>query len=177
MLTDAARDIDPFQQLTRLKSTDALLYRHYEWPRSDRLALARVLRKTCKENGTPFLVAGDYRLACEVEADGLHLPSWATKRGRNWTRQIRPGWIVTAAAHSEVEIRSAALAGAAAVLISPVFETESHPGAKPLGVMRFAQLAASAAMPVYALGGVTSGCLRRLAEVPNLSGWATVSAI
>jgi len=177
VLTDASRDIDPSEQLARLKSTDALIFRHYEWTRGDRLALARVLRETCKANGTPFLVAGDFHLACEVQADGLHLPSWMTKRGRNWKGQVKPGWIVTASAHSEVEVRHAASVGADAALLSPVFATGSHPGTQTLGVVRFAQLAASAAMPVYALGGVTSSSEKRLANVPNLTGWATVSAV
>jgi thiamine-phosphate pyrophosphorylase len=176
VLTDASRDIDPSQQLARLKSTDALIFRHYEWARDDRLALARVLRETCRKNGTPFLVAGDFHLACEVQADGLHLPSWMTKRSRNWKERGKPGWIVTASAHSETEVRRATSAGADAALISPVFATGSHPGAPTLGVVRFAQLAASAAMPVYALGGVEPSCVKRLANVPNLSGWATVSA-
>ncbi len=176
MLTDASRDIDPSQQLARLKSTDALIFRHYEWAREDRLALGRLLRETCKKNGTPFLVAGDFQLACEVQADGLHLPSWMTKQSRNWKLHVKPGWIVTAAAHSEVEVKHAGAAGADAALLSPVFATASHLGAQTLGVIRFAQLAASAAMPVYALGGVGPSSVKRLANVPNLSGWATVSA-
>lgn len=177
MLTDALRDIEPSQQLAHLKSSDALIFRHYEWARDDRLALARVLRETCKKNRTPFLVAGDFHLACEVQADGLHLPSWLTKRGRIWNERFKPGWIVTASAHSEVEVRQAAASGADAVLVSPVFATGSHPGAPALGVVRLAQLAASAAMPVYALGGITSSSVKRLANVPTLSGWATVSAV
>lgn len=176
VLTDAAREIDPSAQVARLKPTDALIYRHYEWTRRDRLALARALREVCGTNGTPFLVAGDYHLACEVQADGLHLPALMTKRGAKWKERVKPGWIVTASAHSEAEVRHAASAGADAVLLSPVYATGSHPGAQTLGVIRFAKLAASAAMPVYALGGVTSSSVKRLVSIPNLAGWATVSA-
>lgn len=81
-------------------------------------------------------------------------------------RRPKPQLRVTAAAHSERAVVAAARAGVDAVLISPVFATASHPGAKTLGVVRFARLARLAAekgLRVYALGGVTPGLVRRLA--------------
>jgi thiamine-phosphate pyrophosphorylase len=176
VLTDASRDIEPSQQIANLNQADALIYRHYELPAYERLALARALRSTCKAKGIRFLVAGDFRLACEVHADGLHLPAWVTKQGRVWRQTVQPGWIVTAAAHSQVEVRQAASVGADAVLVSPVFATGSHPGAQTLGVLRLSQLARSTKTPIFALGGVASTSVERLRDVPNLEGWATVSA-
>ena len=176
MLTDALRDIDPFQQLVQLKPTDALILRHYEWAARDRLTLASSLREECRIKRVRFIVAGDYRLACEVHADGLHLPSWMVRRGDVWGRRRKPGWVITAAAHNETELTRALRVGADAALLSPVFATASHPGALSLGVIRFAQLAASTAIPVYGLGGITLSSRKRLANVPNLAGYATVSA-
>ncbi len=177
VLTDALRDIDPFQQLAQLKPTDIFILRHYEWAPRDRLALAHTLRKESRARGVRFLVAGDYRLACEARADGLHLPSWMVRRGDVWGLRRKPGWIIIAAAHSEPELRAAWLTGADAALLSPVFATASHPSARTLGVIRFARLAVSAAMPVYALGGVTLSSQKRLSKVANLTGYATVSAV
>ncbi|MGB6086354.1 thiamine phosphate synthase, partial [Parvibaculum sp.] len=54
-------------------------------------------------------------------------------------------------------IRLAAAARVDAVLISPVFPTESHPGGKTLGLIRLAQLARHARslnLKPYALGGI-----------------------
>ena len=58
----------------------------------------------------------------------------------------------------------AALAGVDAVLLSPVFPTKSHPGAAPIGPLRFAAWVRECPLPVYALGGVSLQSARRLAS-------------
>ncbi|MCX7151367.1 MAG: thiamine phosphate synthase [Proteobacteria bacterium] len=40
-------------------------------------------------------------------------------------------------------------------MLGPVLETPSHPGMKPLGWEGFRELASNAALPVYAIGGLT----------------------
>ena len=53
--------------------------------------------------------------------------------------------------------------GAAFCFVSPVFPTGSHPGARPLGVARFARLLRGrGAIPVIALGGVDGARARAL---------------
>lgn len=65
----------------------------------------------------------------------------------------------TAACHSWPALRRA---GRALPFLSPVFATASHPGARPLGVVRWAALARRVRGPVLALGGVDSRSCRRL---------------
>ena len=74
----------------------------------------------------------------------------------------KPGWLVTAAAHSPQALVLARRAGADAALLSPVFPTASHPGAPALGLMRFASWCRCSPIAVYALGGITSQNSRRL---------------
>ncbi|WOF75828.1 thiamine phosphate synthase [Parvibaculaceae bacterium PLY_AMNH_Bact1] len=176
VLTDTARGGDPFEQLKTLSAADALILRHYELPKPDRLSLALCLREATRARKVRLLIAGDYGLASCVGADGLHLPSWMTKRGDVWSHRQKAGWIITAAAHDEPELRAASRAGADAALVSPVFPTGSHPGTQTLGVIRLARLTATARIPIYALGGVTALSLKRLRNIPKLSGWASVSA-
>ncbi len=175
VLTDHARGPDPFEQLAQLTMNDALTLRHYELVKGDRLILARDLRRASRAKGVRLLIAGDDKLALHVGADGLHLPSWMTRAGWRRAQQTQNGWIVTAAAHCESELRAAEIAGADAALLSPVFPTVSHPGAATLGIVRFAALAVTSTVPVYALGGVTPQSFRQMASVPNLAGCATVS--
>jgi len=52
--------------------------------------------------------------------------------------------------------------GADALIVSSVFATESHPAARTLGPHRLAMLTASATVPVYALGGITTSNATRL---------------
>ena len=53
-------------------------------------------------------------------------------------------------------MRAASEGGADFVTLSPVFPTESKPGAPALGIGAFAALAEESALPVFALGGVTA---------------------
>ena len=73
-------------------------------------------------------------------------------------------------AHCLREIALAQRAHADAILLSPVWPTRSHPGARGLGALRFRLLAARARVPVIALGGMTPLRARAL-------GWARWAAI
>jgi thiamine-phosphate pyrophosphorylase len=176
-MTDARRLPDPLAAIRRLAPGSALLLRHYEAP--DRWDLAARLARECKRRGIRLLIAGDWRLAAAVGADGLHLPEGLARRGPGaWAAGLRrrPGFLVTAAAHSPLAIHRAARAGADAVLLSPVFPTASHPGAPSLGALRFAAWCREAPLPVYALGGVTARTAGRLAG-SGLAGIAGIGGI
>ena len=172
LMTDAVRLPDPEPALARLPRGSAVILRHRD--AAERERLARRLAPHCRRLGLSLIVAGDARLAAAVRADGLHLPEAMLRHGRRgWRLLRRPGWLVTAAAHSPAAIRAAARAGADAVLLSPVFATASHPGAAALGPLRFANLVRHSPLPVYALGGVSVATAPRLAG----SGAAGLAAI
>jgi thiamine-phosphate pyrophosphorylase len=82
-------------------------------------------------------------------------------RGQTWRK---PGWLVTAAAHSPQALFRAWRSGADAALLSPVFPTTSHPKTRPMGIMRFASWCGASPLAVYALGGVTPANARRLKD-------------
>jgi thiamine-phosphate pyrophosphorylase len=97
-------------------------------------------------------------------ADGVHIGSTG--------RRVRGG-LVTAAAHSRVELVRARRAGADLVFVSPVFATRSHAGAKGLGRVRFGLLTRGAGVKVAALGGVEARTAR---TVPGAYGWGGIDA-
>jgi len=177
LLTDDVRLPDPAAAVSRLRRGSAVILRHYNTP--DRAALARTLARICRRRGLRLLIAGDWRLAAAVGADGVHLPEGLVRRGPGaWNAGLprRPGFLVTAAAHSPAALFRAVRAGADAALLSPVFPTASHPGAPTLGVLRFALWCRSAPLPVYALGGVDTRTAPRLAGsglagLAGIGGW------
>jgi thiamine-phosphate pyrophosphorylase len=57
-----------------------------------------------------------------------------------------------------------------------VFPTASHPGAPHLGAVRFAALARSTEMPVYALGGIDAENVMRLRQA-GIAGIAAIGAV
>jgi len=77
--------------------------------------------------------------------------------------------------HNIRELRHALLRRTPLILLSPIHETRSHPGWKPLPHMRSAALAALADRRLIALGGMNQ---KRYSKVAPLGfiGWAGISA-
>ena len=158
LMTDAVRLADPVPAACALPAGSAVILRHYSV--AGRAALARRLAAIARSRGLLLLVGEDPALARRVGAAGVHLPERALHR----TGAVRwqGDWLVTAAAHSQAALRSAAACGADAVLLAPVFATTSHPGARILGPRRFAALVRASQVPVYALGGIDPANVRHL---------------
>lgn len=147
LFTDAARLPDPLPAIAMLPRGLGVVLRHYGVAGRDKLIddAARL----CRARGLALLVAG---------AD--HLPQGLVRPKAGFAAQP-----LTAAAHDAAAIVRAWRAGAAGVFISPVFATSSHPGAVPLGPLRFAillRLARRYGLAVFALGGMDERSWRRL---------------
>ena len=155
-LTDESHLIDPTAFISRLPRKAGVIFRHYGLP--NRFHLAQKIKQICKDRDLTFIVSGDIKLARILNADGLHLPEYlAVKpnfRFRAWKN--RPDKILTAAAHSRQAIMKINNLGFDASLVSPVFETKSHQGAKYLGTIGFQSIVSRQALPAFALGGLNN---------------------
>jgi thiamine-phosphate pyrophosphorylase len=162
LVTDDIRLADPLAALAHLPTGSWVILRHYA--AENRSALGHRLARACRAQRLTLLVAGDLDLAVALGA-GLHLPEGVARgplaRIRLWRR--KKGALLTCAAHTRPALRRAAAIHATAAFLSPVFPTLSHPGAKTLGPQTFRRLVRGADLPVYALGGVTSATIGRLA--------------
>jgi 8-oxo-dGTP diphosphatase len=107
--------------------------------------------------GAKVLVNADVALAREIGADGVHLTA---ERLRASSGRPDLPWC-GASCHSGEELRRAEALGVDFVVLGPVIATPSHPGSVPLGWERFREIAAGAAVPVYALGGMVPPDLER----------------
>jgi thiamine-phosphate pyrophosphorylase len=160
-MTDAERTPDPGAAIKRLPKGAGVIFRHYQVPNRKEIAQSLVL--LCRQRRITFLVAEDWRLAMEINADGIHLPEHDLRSWRGCsTRLGGKNFMITAAAHSQKSLWAAARAGVNAVLVSPVFPTVSHPKNVPLGITRFANMCRVSPVPVYALGGISKNNLARL---------------
>ncbi len=140
---------------------------------------ALALRKLCRQRGLVFLASGDHRLAAKLGADGVHLPEAFARSAclaplLGWIGNRSPRRWMSVAAHSGKALARAAQIGADAALLSPVLSTQSHPGAKPLGLIKFHSLCRVAKLPVIALGGVARQSARHL-KYARIAGLAGVS--
>lgn len=119
----------------------------------DRLArLARTTRNLCHSYGAHLLLNADWRLAAVLGLDGVHLP--ARIAATLVQRPLPSDRWVGVSCHDAAELAQAQRIGADFVTLSPLFPTPSHPDAPPLGWERFAELAATSTLPIYALGGL-----------------------
>jgi thiamine-phosphate pyrophosphorylase len=144
----------------RLPEDAGIVFRHYGLEEAARRALFDRVREVVPN--ALLLLAGPADQARAWGADGSH----GSGRGAG---------LRSAPVHNAAQIRGAERAGAALLFLSPVYATRSHPGARLLGLARFAWLARRTALPVIALGGMDTARGRRLASF-GAYGWAAIDA-
>jgi thiamine-phosphate pyrophosphorylase len=160
LMTDPRLDGDMLAAIARLPKGSGVIFRHYHLPSRQRRALFRVVRQTTRRKRLVLLLADSAQKARAWGADGSH------GRHRGAT---------TAPVHSHTELINAQRSGARAVIVSPIFPTRSHPGARALGRVRFGFLVRNARLPVISLGGMNPKRARSLACF-GVHGWAGIDA-
>ncbi|WP_338133191.1 thiamine phosphate synthase [Tsuneonella troitsensis] len=162
LLSDARNDELLPRALRALPRGSAFVFRHYHLDPRARRARWDELLPLVREGGHLAVLSGSDDEALRWGAAGSYGPPEAVGEA--------PELLRIAAAHDGHEIAHANASGADAAMLSPVFETRTHPGAVPLGPEKFHALAALAEMPVIALGGMTFERAKQL-------GWMRWAAI
>lgn len=166
-LTDPDRTPDPEAILATLPPDVGVIYRPFG--AANAVEQGRRLATIARRRGLTLLAGADADLAEAIGAQGVHLPERLAHQ-LPALRAAHPGWILTAAAHGP-----GGLFAADALLVSPVFPSNSPSAGAPLGVEAFTDLVAAAPAPVYALGGVTAATAARL-EFSGAAGLAGIEA-
>jgi len=144
---------------------DAVLVREKTLTSAKLLALASRLRMMTQAYQAQLIIHSQADVAAAVNADGVHLPSReinSIASVQEWLMQAKI--TVSVSCHNADELHEAHAMGADYAMLSPVFPTMTHPGAAHLGVEAFDTLVAKAALPIIALGGITT------ANCPTLQG-------
>jgi thiamine-phosphate pyrophosphorylase len=181
LISDARNDAGLEAMLAKLPRGSGFIYRHYHLNPEARHMRFERLARLARRRTHIVILSGTSREARRWDADGNYcapakagasgLGRVAFKGTRSPPSRGRRLKLVTA--HSLREIAAAHRAGAAASVLSPVFPTRSHPGARTLGPIRFRLLAARAQVPVIALGGMNPRRARRL----RTARWAAIDGI
>ena len=147
LLSDARNDAGLEQALQALPKGSGFVFRHYHLPPEERRARFDALAALARSRGHLVILSGGedwgadgHYGAAGTFGSGLHL----------------------ATAHDGDELQKAIAAGVDGIFLSPVFPTNSHPGAKTLGVFGFRVLAQQSPVPVIALGGMNAERAREL---------------
>jgi thiamine-phosphate pyrophosphorylase len=128
-----------------------VVFRHLATPRAERHALLRRVHR----------IAVARRLVLTVVAGPLGLAAHGGQNARS------------APAHDRREAIAGARAGAVYLFVSPVFVTQTHPGAPALGVRRALAIGRGLPASVIALGGMSE---RRWRYRAGFDGWAAIDA-
>jgi thiamine-phosphate pyrophosphorylase len=171
LMTDDQRDTDYVEAVRALPSGSAVIVRHRDPAKRERLAVA--LCDLARPLGIRCLIAGDETLAEQLNADGIHASEADLARIEAW-RARHPRWLINGAIHGADA--AARAEGADALILAPVFPTPSHPQATALGVETFQAISSRLRVPVYALGGVTAENADQLAAthaagIALIGGW------
>ena len=127
-----------------------LIFRSHNLDRTSYTDLANQILLLCDRYQTQCVMNAPESM--EFDGGGLHLTS--TRLMQCKERPVSNESLLSASCHSLEEIRRAGEIGADFILLSPVAETASHPGAKVLGWHTFSELTQHCPVPVYALGGL-----------------------
>lgn len=146
--------------VAKLPRGSGVVFRQYAMPVGERRRMFAQVRRIARARGLVLLVAGPFLPG----GDGVH--------GRNASRGEG---VATRPVHTIRDRIAAERAGVDAIFVSPVFATRSHPGAAPLGRVRFGLLIRGARLPVIALGGMTERRARTLTPF-GIAGWAAIDA-
>lgn len=166
LVSDQRNDAVLEPALAKLPRGSGFVFRHYHLPPGRRRGRFDELAGLARRHGHVVVLSGGARTARGWGADGIYAAP--DKLG-----PLSTGLLRLATAHSLKEIGQANRAGADAVLLSPVFATRSHPGARTLGPLRFHLLARHANAPVIALGGMT----QRGADRLDWPLWAAIDGL
>ena len=141
---------------------DYVQVREKDMPAGRLAGLIEALRRLPEKRNTRLLVNERLDIAVSCGADGVHLPSdslpLAAVRSAVRSKMgaaARAGIFAGISCHTEPDVEQATREGASYILLGPVFETPSKPGALPLGLAGLEKICRRATIPVFALGGVS----------------------
>jgi len=178
LISDASRlgKKEFLQRLERVLVAGARLIqlREPDMPGHEFRAYAVEVSALCHRYEARLLLNADPSWVEECGADGVHLNSRRLMVLKQ--RPLPRRFLVGASCHDARELVQAVAVGADFAVLGPVARTASHPQAIPLGWERFSGWVQTAALPVYAVGGMQSSDLA-LARHAGAQGVAMIRGL
>ncbi|MCH2038555.1 MAG: thiamine phosphate synthase [Rickettsiales bacterium] len=160
-MTDGLRYDNTAAFYKSLPQNTMVIIREYDHPEKDQ-SISNIVT-LCRTFRLSFSIAANWQLALRLRAHAVHIPEYMKQQIPFIAQKIRPSMVMTASAHSIKQIHQNNQADCDASLFSPVFTTNSHPGAQPLSrnnLMRVKNAASN--HHIYALGGINEANIASL---------------
>jgi thiamine-phosphate pyrophosphorylase len=154
----------------------AVQLREKDLPSDELYRLAAELRRMTSLYGAKLLINGRADIACDIDADGVHIPEDGSSVAA--TRAIiGPERLIGASCHSLASAIAAETRGADFITFGPVFHTPSKAAyGSPIGLERLAETTTALNIPVFGLGGINGNNILQVMAA-GAQGIALISAI
>tara|TARA_Y100001970_G_C14249253_1_gene870575 strand:+ start:1208 stop:1792 length:585 start_codon:yes stop_codon:yes gene_type:complete len=169
--TDITRNPDPYTILNQLPKNSGIVFRDYNAPK--RKYMAAKMADFCRKKNLVLIIGADTKLALQVGAAGVHIPEF-NKQTLPYLKTQKPKWIISTSVHDYRAYRKVNALGANIIFLSPVFETISHPGRRPLGRLYISRLVRKFGVFSIALGGINTKTVCDLSGT-GVNGIAAIS--
>ena len=133
------------------------------------------IQALCKNFNVPFIINDDVELACEINADGIHVGQSDMEAG-NVRALIGQDKILGVSVRTAQEAIIAESKGADYLGAGAVFHTGSKSDAVDISHEALKEICSSVKIPVVAIGGITAQNLIEL-KGSGIAGIAVISAI
>lgn len=148
--SDTKTLLQTLQKVLSQKRVDMISLRDKETDRYEELAKSFLSIKS-KFPSTKFLLHTDYKIASDLGAFGVHLPSSSLDKISN--AKSKGLWVI-ASTHSLEKALLAQNEGADAITYSPIFETPGK--GEPKGLEKLKVIKGKITIKLFALGGIVT---------------------
>jgi len=163
VMSDEKRLPDPVALIPYLPKGCAIILRHYQAPKREQIA-KRLIKAAHRREIKVLIAGGDAKQAQRCGADGVHYPEYALNKLPGKPRKPKKPWLTSAAVHNPKAAYKAKQSNIDFAVVSPIFPTESHPGATTLGPLRATKMGKLTGKRWIALGGVTEETAKQLRQ-------------
>ena len=133
------------------------------------------IQALCRERNIPFIVNDNVELACEIDADGVHVGQ-SDMNAVNVRKMTGTGKILGVSVRTAEEAILAERQGADYLGAGAVFHTGSKDDAVDITHEALKEICSSVKIPVVAIGGISAKNVHEL-EGSGIDGIAVISAI
>ena len=147
----------------------ALIYRNYQ-KKPSKLLITKI-KNYCQKRRIKFYLANDYKMAVNLNLDGVYLPSFNKQIIFNIFSK-RKNFLVLGSAHNIQEIITKQKQGCKLIFLAPIFKVNKKKHF--LGINKFNQLSTNKKINFVALGGINNLNIRKI-NLLNCYGFAGIS--
>lgn len=157
------------EEILSLDKNVGIIFRNYEEKHNKKKILK--LKQFCKSNGRKLYLAGNLKLALNLNLDGCYIPSFNKCFYIN-KNNLKKNFMLLGSAHNVFEIKLKEKQGVDIIFLSPLFKTKNYK--KFLGIIKFNLLSSMSKKKIIALGGIRKHNINKL-KITNAYGYSGIS--